>query len=147
METSMPDEATAASVRGEARSQISTGLVQLHSQYYGKGPTKAKTHIVNDTVVCILQGGFTRVEHTLIETGRDESVHDIRRTFQQVMEEEFRRVVEQATGRKVVAYMSAVHTNPDLAVEIFMMEPGEEQAAEPTDLLAAGDGDGGPPQV
>ena len=73
-------------MRGETLAQISTGLVQLHSRYYGKGPTKAKTHQVNDTVVSILKGGFTRVERTLLDTGQIESVYQMRRAFQQVME-------------------------------------------------------------
>jgi len=110
--------------------QISTGLVQLHSRYYGKGPTKAKTHQVNDTVVSILRGGFTRVERTLLETGQIESVYQMRRTFQQVMEDEFRRVVEEAMGRQVIAYMSSIHVDPDLAVEIFVLEPLDEPALE-----------------
>jgi uncharacterized protein YbcI len=103
--------------------QISTGLVQLHSQYYGKGPTKAKTHQVNDTIVSILKGGFTRVERTLVETGQLESVYQMRRTFQQVMEDEFRSVVEEATSRKVIAYMSTIHIDPDMAIELFVLEP------------------------
>jgi uncharacterized protein YbcI len=105
--------------------QISTGLVQLHSRYYGKGPTKAKTHMVNDTVVSILRGGFTTVERTLLDTGEVESVYQMRRSFQQAMEEEFRRVVEDSTGRKVIAYMSSINIDPDLAVEIFVLEPLE----------------------
>jgi uncharacterized protein YbcI len=101
-------------------------LVQLHARYYGKGPTKAKTHQVNDTIVSILRGGFTRVERTLLETGEVESVYQMRRSFQQAMEEEFRSVVEDATGRKVIAYMSSIHVDPDLAVELFVLEPLEE---------------------
>jgi uncharacterized protein YbcI len=110
--------------------QISTGLVQLHSRYYGKGPTKAKTHMVNDTVVAILRDGFTTVERTLVETGQVESVYQMRRSFQQSMEDEFRRVIEEATGRKVIAYMSSIHVDPDLAVEIFVLEPVEEPSSD-----------------
>jgi uncharacterized protein YbcI len=117
--------------------QISTGLVQLHSRYYGKGPTKAKTHQVNDTVVSILRGGFTTVERTLIETGEVESVYQMRRSFQQAMEDEFRQVVEEATGRRVIAYMSSIHVDPDLAVEIFVLEPVEKSTlAEPAEALS-----------
>src|SRR5215210_7695104 len=75
--------ATRGAGRGEMLAQISTGLVQLHSRYYGKGPTKAKTHMVNGTVVSILRGGFTTVERTLVETGEVESVYQMRRSFQQ----------------------------------------------------------------
>jgi uncharacterized protein YbcI len=114
---------------GEALARISTGLVQLHRRYYGKGPTKAKTHQVNDTVISILRGGFTTIERTLIDEGNAEPVHAMRRTFQDVMEDQFTAVVEEATGRKVVAYMSQVHENPDLAVEIFLLEPGEDGAS------------------
>jgi len=75
--------------------------------------------------VSILRGGFTRVERTLIDTGQLESVYQMRRSFQQSMEDEFRHVVEEATGRKVIAYMSSIHIDPDLAIELFVMEPLE----------------------
>jgi uncharacterized protein YbcI len=122
--------------------EISTGLVQLHSRYYGKGPTKAKTHMVDDTVVCILQGGFTTVERTLLDTDEVESVYQMRRSFQQAMEENFRLVVEEATGRKVIAYMSSIHVDPDLAIELFVLVPVEEPArSEPEPEVAAEPGD------
>jgi uncharacterized protein YbcI len=105
---------------------ISTRLVQLHRQYYGKGPTKAKTHFVNDTVICILEGGFTTVERTLIDDGQGDIVHNLRRSFQDAMERQFTDVVEQTTERTVIAYMSQVHQSPDLAVELFVLEPGAE---------------------
>jgi uncharacterized protein YbcI len=113
--------------------QISTGLVQLHSRYYGKGPTKAKTHLMDDTVICILQGGFTTVERTMLDTGQAGPVFTMRRTFQEVMEDEFRGLVEQATGRKVIAYMSTVHVDPDLAAELFVLEPMDEPAEAEND--------------
>jgi uncharacterized protein YbcI len=122
--------------------QISTGLVQLHSRYYGKGPTKAKTHMVDDTVVCILRGGFTTVERTLLDTGEVESVYQMRRSFQQAMEGNFRLIVEEATGRDVIAYMSSIHVDPDLAVELFVLEPVEEPAPilpEPESVAEPGD--------
>jgi uncharacterized protein YbcI len=116
--------------------QISTGLVQLHSRFYGKGPTKAKTHMVDDTVVCILRGGFTTVERTLLDTGEVESVYQMRRSFQQAMEEEFRRIVEDATGREVIAYMSSIHVDPDLAVELFVLEPAAVNATNEDPAVA-----------
>lgn len=113
--------------RGEVLASISTGLVRLHSRYYGKGPTKAKTYLVNDTVVCMLRGGFTTVERTLIDEGNVEAVYQIRRSFQQAMESQFTAVVEGAMERKVIAYMSQIHQDPDLAVEIFVLEPAEQR--------------------
>jgi uncharacterized protein YbcI len=110
-------------MRGEALGRISTELVQLHSRYYGKGPTKAKTYMVNDTVICILKGGFTTVERTMIDQGKADTVYQMRRGFQEAMEEQFTSVVEGATGRQVIAYMSQIHHSPDLAVELFVLEP------------------------
>lgn len=130
MEGMMPG----STARGEVLARISTGLVRLHSRYYGKGPTKAKTHLVNDTVICILRGGFTTVERTLIEDGDVDAVYDIRRSFQRAMEDPFKTVVEQATGRKVIAYMSQVHADPDLAVELFVLESTGESATDEQEL-------------
>src|ERR1700752_3478166 len=112
------DPVHGGSTRGEVLASISTGLVRLHSRYYGRGPTKAKTYLVNDTVICVLRGGFTTVERTLIDDGNVEAVYQIRRSFQQAMEGQFTAVVEGAMGRKVIAYMSQIHQDPDLAVEI-----------------------------
>ena len=120
------------STSGEALARISTGLVQLHSRYYGKGPTKAKTHLVDDTVVSILRGGFTPAERTLIDEGDVDAVYSMRRSFQKAMEEQFTAVVEEATGRTVIAYMSQIHHDPDLAVEIFVLEPSREPSPGPT---------------
>jgi uncharacterized protein YbcI len=84
---------------------------------------------VDDTVISLLRGGFTTVERTLLDTGQVESVYQMRRTFQQVMEDEFRRVVEEASGRRVIAYMSSINVEPELAVEIFILEPVVEPAS------------------
>jgi uncharacterized protein YbcI len=109
----------------ESLGVISRRLVSLHKEFYGKGPVKAKTFLVNDTVMCTLEGGFTVVERTMIDVGRKQAVHDMRTTFQDVMREQFTAVVEEALDRRVRAYMSQVHTDPDLAVELFMLHPVE----------------------
>ena len=121
---------TAPKREGERLAEISNGLVQLHSQFYGKGPTAAKTFRMHDTIVCVLREGFTTVERTLIDDGKPEAVYSIRRTFQKAMESRFRDVVERATGKTVVAYMSQIHVDPDVAVELFLLEPGEKVIGE-----------------
>lgn len=119
--------AEAAHELDTALAEVTEGMVSLHRRFYGKGPTKAKTHMVNDTVICLLEGGFTTVERTLIDEQDVEAVLNIRRSFQTAMEEHFTRVVEDATGRRVIAYLSQIHADPDLAVELFVLEPGEEE--------------------
>jgi uncharacterized protein YbcI len=110
--------------RQHVLSAISDGLVRLQKEYYGKGPEQARTHIAGgDAVFCILRGGFTVIERTLIDDGKADDVERMRRSFQDTMRHPFVGVVEDATGRKVAAYMSQVHADPDIAVEIFMLEP------------------------
>ncbi len=115
METGHPD--------GESLAAISNGLAHLHMRFYGRGPAQVKTHLVEDIVVCVLSDGFTTVERTLLARGEGAAVEAFRRTFQETMEEQFCEVVEEATGRRVRAYMSQVHVDPDVAVEVFMLEP------------------------
>ena len=115
---------------GAELAEVTKGMVSLHRRFYGKGPTKAKTYAVNDTLICVLEGGFTTVERTLIDEHDVEAVLQVRRSFQAAMEGHFTEVVEKALGRKVTAYMSQIHANPDLAVELFVLEPGKEDDPE-----------------
>jgi uncharacterized protein YbcI len=114
--------------RGDMRGNISRRIVQLHKEFYGRGPTKAKTYVHGELVVVLMRGGFTRVEETLLESGRGEAVIQQRMEFQEVMMGRFKEVVAEETGRKVVAMMSGSHQHPDLLGEIFVLED--------TDLLA-----------
>jgi uncharacterized protein YbcI len=118
--------------RGELLTNISNALGRLHKEYYGKGPTQAKTYLVDDTVMCILRGGFTAVERTLITSDMEAPVREIRHAFQQAMRTRFTQVVEGTLDRKVIAYMSQVHANTEISVEVFLLEPQEgEEGEEP----------------
>ena len=108
---------------GEMLTEISTELVRLHREYFGRGPTKAITHLVRDTVVCMLGDGFTDVEHALIDQGGMGVVREIRRALNDGMQQESKRVVERISGRKVIAAMSQIHADPDIAAEVFVLEP------------------------
>src|SRR3954449_11721431 len=106
---------------GETRATISNEIVRLQAEYYGKGPTRAKTYIVEDLVVVVLEESFTRAEKTLAERGERDAIEHIRRRFQQQMAEDFTSVVEQATGRKVRAFLSDTHIEHDVSVETFLL--------------------------
>jgi uncharacterized protein YbcI len=115
---------------GEIRATISNEIVRLQAEYYGKGPTKAKTYIVEDLVVVVLEESFTRAEKTLIERGEREAIEHIRRRFQQQMAESFSSIVEQATGRKVRIFLSETNVDEDVSVETFLL------ADERTDMTS-----------
>jgi uncharacterized protein YbcI len=106
---------------GEMRATISNEIVRLQAEYYGKGPTRAKTYIVEDLVVVVLEESFTRAEKTLAERGEREAIEHIRRRFQQQMAEDFTSVVEQATGRKVRVFLSETNIDHDVSVETFLL--------------------------
>lgn len=106
---------------GDLRTQISDGLVALLKEYYGRGPDRTKTYVNDDLVVCLLRGGFTRVEQTLREGGHGDDVIRQRMAFQQVMRERFEGVVERATGRKVIGFMSGNQQDPDMICEVFVL--------------------------
>jgi uncharacterized protein YbcI len=109
--------------RGRVLADISNSMVGLHRRYYGRGPTRAKTYIHEDYVFCVLEDIFTTVEQTLIGAGELQRVRDTRLKFQDAMESEFRGAVEEHTGRKVRAFLSQTHVDPDLTVELFLLEP------------------------
>src|SRR3954449_2160347 len=115
---------------GETRAAISNGIVRLQSEYYGKGATRAKTYIVDDLVVVVLEETFTRAEKTLAERGEREAIQHIRRRFQQQMTEDFTSLVEQATGRKVRVFLSETDIDSDVSVETFLL------AEERTDMTS-----------
>ena len=102
---------------------ISDGLVALLKEFYGRGPTRAKSYYEDDLVVCLLRGGFSRVEQTLLEGGRGASVIQQRMEFQEVMRDRFTAVVEHATGRRVVGFMSGNQQDPDMVCEVFVLTP------------------------
>ena len=110
---------------GDVRTAISDGMVALLKAYYGRGPEQAKTYLTDDLVVCLLRGGFTPVEQTLKEGGHGEDVIRQRMAFQDVMRDRFARVVEDATGRRVVGYMSGNQQDPDMICEVFVLAPNE----------------------
>ena len=106
---------------GHVRARIANEFVRLHSKYYGKGPTRARTYLIDDLVVVVLEETFTTAERTLIGQGETTSIKHIRRRFQQVMADQFKAIVEQATGRRVRSFMSETDVEQDLSVEVFLL--------------------------
>jgi uncharacterized protein YbcI len=108
---------------GEELAEITNGIVKLFSEYYGRGPTRAKSYLLDDAyVVTVLRDTLTTVERTLAEAGHGDQVRSVRLTFQEAMAAEFMGVVEQALGRRVAAYHSQLLIDADLGFELFVLE-------------------------
>jgi uncharacterized protein YbcI len=110
-------------VDGSVLASISRAVVRIVHEYTGRGPTKARTSIRDDIVVVMLQETLLKAEQTLIRDGKDRAVVEMRRTFQQTMREDLAAAVETLTERKVIAFMSDSHLDPDYSVELFMLAP------------------------
>jgi uncharacterized protein YbcI len=108
---------------GELAAAISNTVVRALARTTGRGPTKAKTTIGDNGVFVVLQDSLTRGERTLVDAGEGAAVLDLRRRWQSVMEADISREIEELTGRRVIGFMSDNHIDPDLAVEVFVLEP------------------------
>ena len=109
--------------QGEQLAAVTNGIVQLFREYYGRGPDKAKSYILDDRiVVCVLEDTMTTVEQTLVNNGDHDMVRQVRLRFQEAMALEFKTVVEKAMGRRVAAYHSQLTMQPDMGFEFFVLE-------------------------
>jgi uncharacterized protein YbcI len=108
--------------RSSVRAEISNAMVGLKKHFYGKGPTKAKTFLNDNYVFCVMEGGLTRNEETLIERGHEDLVRNYRLCFQEAMEGPTVEAVEGITGRSVIGYHSQVVFHPERAFEIFVLD-------------------------
>jgi uncharacterized protein YbcI len=117
------DGVSARTGGGEVLTAISDGLVALLKEFYGHGPSRTKSYYADDLVVCVLRGGFSRVEQTLLEGGRSSAVIAQRMQFQELMRSRFEEVIESATGRRVIGFMSGNQQHPDMMCEVFILAP------------------------
>jgi len=115
---------------GALAAAISNTVVKALSRTTGRGPTKAKTTLGENGVFVVLQDTLTRGERNLAEAGEGDAVLDLRRRWQRVMQIDVSKEIEELTGRRVIGFMSDNHIDPDLAVEVFVLEP--QHAGEPT---------------
>jgi uncharacterized protein YbcI len=112
------DAETGRSVNAE----ISNAMVGLKKEFYGRGPTKAKTYVNDNFIFCVLEGGLTRNEETLINAGEHDLVRRFRLRFQEVMAEPTTQAVERITGRNVIGYHSQIVFEPEYGFEIFVLD-------------------------
>jgi uncharacterized protein YbcI len=120
---------------GQLSASISNAIVHLHHEYLGRGPTKARTSIRDDTIVVLMTDTLTKAEHSLVADGKADEVLKTRHSLQGTMRNDMVSAVERITGRTVMAFMSTNHIEPDLACEILILAP----EADPPGLAAIDD--------
>jgi uncharacterized protein YbcI len=112
-----------ASKDGQELAQLSNAMVALHRENFGRGPGAAKSSLNGEMVVCTLNDIYTAAERTLIGAGQAEHVRRTRTLHQEALKDEYKASVERILERPVAAFLSAVHVDPDVAVEIFLLGP------------------------
>jgi uncharacterized protein YbcI len=113
--------------------RVSTAVVQTMKDLYGRGPTRAKSYFCDEYVFCVMSGGMTRDEETMLRAGEHDAVREHRLRFQAVIAPELIRRVEDVLNRKVVNYHSQVLFDPDRLIEIFMLDPSGQPSSGDTD--------------
>ena len=125
---------------GKLLAEITNRIVSLVREHYGRGPIKAKTYVLDNLIVCVLTDcGFTAIERTMMEGREPERVLEMRRDFQRMMKIRYSEMIEQLTGRKVLAFLSQAHVEPDLTIEMFLMD-GPLAGFGALELVDPGDG-------
>ncbi len=108
---------------GHLLATISTVIVGIIREHYGRGPMRAKTYALDDIVVCVLRGsGFTPLEQTMMDDDGGDRVVAMRHEFQRLMSIRYIKAIEQLTGRKVQAFLSQAHVEPDITMEMFVLD-------------------------
>ena len=119
----MISKARRSPATGPMLAEVTNAIVGLHARHYGKGPTRSKSYLLDDQLLCVMQDVYTTVERTLIDVGKASHVRETRLAFQDAMEADFTGVVERITGRHVRACISQVCVDPDVAIHVFMLAP------------------------
>jgi uncharacterized protein YbcI len=119
---------------GRLHEELARLVVGLTHEYTGRGPTKARAHVEGNLVVVLMGDTLTKGERSLARDGKDDLVLQVRQNFQRTMREDLTEGVERLTGRRVVAFMSDNHIDPDMACEVFVLEPPAD--SEPRDGYA-----------
>lgn len=120
-----------SSDRARQAMAVGNAITRLHRDYYGRGATTTRTVYQRNFLIAFLEDIYTPVERTLIDAGQLEDVKRTRQVFQMAMRERFSEAVEEITGRKVIQFMSQVSFEPDMAAEIFILEPGTGEDIAP----------------
>jgi len=123
MEAWAPKEKQSPLAGGQLLAAISTNIVRILRDHYGRGPMKAKTYALDDIIVVVMRGsGFTPLEKTIMDSGEPERVIAMREDFQRVMAGRYKQTIESLTGCKVVAFLSQAHVEPDITMEVFFVD-------------------------
>lgn len=107
---------------GELNAAVTREVVRIHTAAIGRGPRKSYSFHYGDTLVTVMLEVLTRAERNLVSYDEGEAVLAMRRLSQRAMTEELKMAVTRLTGRTVVAFMYDNHLDPDMAIQVFVLD-------------------------
>jgi uncharacterized protein YbcI len=113
---------TTNSPQGEQLAEISNMVVSIYADYLGRGPTKARTYATDGVVTCLLEDTLTRAEQSLIASGRESAVLEVRNSLQETMRDELVKAMERLTEYRVKAMISGTQLDPDVTTQVFLLD-------------------------
>lgn len=114
-------------------SQISNEMVRAQKTYFGRGPDRVKSYLLDDFLLIVMRGGFLPVERTMLDGGKEDIVRQYRQEFENEMTATLIGKMEELTGRKILTYQSQTLFDPDIVIEIFFFdETGSSKQIEAT---------------
>jgi len=129
--------------RGQAMlARVSNEIVRAQKEFFGKGPTQAKSYVLDDLLLVVMRDGLTVAEKTMLDFGHPDQVRQFRQLFENEMADRLTDTVEQITGRKVLTYQSQVLFDPDLIVELFVFDGTRPADAADATARSLAEGDG-----
>jgi uncharacterized protein YbcI len=116
---------------GSALAAVSSAMVSLHKEQFGRGPTHARSHFAGrDVVVSALENALLPAERAMVQMGEDQRIRESRTFLQAATADLFIEAVEKLLDRKVRAFSSAIDPAAGVVFEIFAFEPEEDVSSD-----------------
>jgi uncharacterized protein YbcI len=110
---------------GTLNAAVANAVVHIVREHTGRGADRAQATVSGDLVTVLMRDTLTKAERSLVRHGKDHTVLSLRHEFQVTMRDDMVSAIEMLTQRKVVAFMSDNHIDPDVAIEAFVLAPTE----------------------
>ena len=108
--------------------RLSNEMVRAQKEFFGKGPTQAKSYMLDDFLLIVMRGSRTQAEQTMLDFAQEHLVREFRQQFENEMTSRLVGMVEDLTGRKVLGYQSQILFEPDVVIEIFFFDERADES-------------------
>jgi len=109
--------------KGEIEAEISDAMVRFEIDHMGRGPTEARTYVIEDMVLVRLKGVLTPAEKQLTKSTEGvELIKKMRSTLIENARPILFQVVNDITGAKVLSLHTDISTVAGERVIVFVLD-------------------------